>query len=411
MTHKKRNMNHLLKLALAISMVAAFSACGTGAKEKKGETGDMKVELEKLKKQKTRLDAEIRDLEAKILKADPEAAKRVARLVSVDTIRIKDFEHYIELQGRIDADDIAYVSPNGQGGQVKAVYVKLGSRVSKGQLLVKLDDALARQQLVAAQQQTGVLKARLAQAQTIYERYQNLWKQNIGTEVQVINAKADVDATQSQLNAANAQVAQAQEAVAMTNVHAQISGVIDEMNVEPGEFFSPQTAAQPGMGIRIVNTRNLKMVTQVPENYITRVKKGDKVKIDVKESGKPPYESVISTVGASIDPASRSFTTEARLPSDPALKPNQVATMKILDYTAKQTVVVPINLVQTDEKGKYVFVMAKEKDKTIARKRTVIPGEAYAEEMEIKSGLQAGDLVITEGYQVVYDGQTIQTGN
>lgn len=411
MTHKKRNMNHLLKLALAISMVAAFSACGTGAKEKKGETGDMKVELEKLKKQKTRLDAEIRDLEAKILKADPEAAKRVARLVSVDTIRIKDFEHYIELQGRIDADDIAYVSPNGQGGQVKAVYVKLGSRVSKGQLLVKLDDALARQQLVAAQQQTGVLKARLAQAQTIYERYQNLWKQNIGTEVQVINAKADVDATQSQLNAANAQVAQAQEAVAMTHVHAQISGVIDEMNVEPGEFFSPQTAAQPGMGIRIVNTRNLKMVTQVPENYITRVKKGDKVKIDVKESGKPPYESVISTVGASIDPASRSFTTEARLPSDPALKPNQVATMKILDYTAKQTVVVPINLVQTDEKGKYVFVMAKEKDKTIARKRTVIPGEAYAEEMEIKSGLQAGDLVITEGYQVVYDGQTIQTGN
>lgn len=404
-------MNHLLKLALAISMVAAFSACGTGAKEKKGETGDMKVELEKLKKQKTRLDAEIRDLEAKILKADPEAAKRVARLVSVDTIRIKDFEHYIELQGRIDADDIAYVSPSGQGGQVKAVYVKLGSRVSKGQLLVKLDDALARQQLVAAQQQTGVLKARLAQAQTIYERYQNLWKQNIGTEVQVINAKADVDATQSQLNAANAQVAQAQEAVAMTNVHAQISGVIDEMNVEPGEFFSPQTAAQPGMGIRIVNTRNLKMVTQVPENYITRVKKGDKVKIDVKESGKPPYESVISTVGASIDPASRSFTTEARLPSDPALKPNQVATMKILDYTARQTVVVPINLVQTDEKGKYVFVMAKEKDKTIARKRTVIPGEAYAEEMEIKSGLQAGDLVITEGYQVVYDGQTIQTGN
>ncbi len=411
MTNKKRNMNHLLKLALAISMVAAFSACGTGAKEKKGETGDMKVELEKLKKQKTRLDAEIRDLEAKILKADPEAAKRVARLVSVDTIRIKDFEHYIELQGRIDADDIAYVSPSGQGGQVKAVYVKLGSRVSKGQLLVKLDDALARQQLVAAQQQTGVLKARLAQAQTIYERYQNLWKQNIGTEVQVINAKADVDATQSQLNAANAQVAQAQEAVAMTNVHAQISGVIDEMNVEPGEFFSPQTAAQPGMGIRIVNTRNLKMVTQVPENYITRVKKGDKVKIDVKESGKPPYESVISTVGASIDPASRSFTTEARLPSDPALKPNQVATMKILDYTARQTVVVPINLVQTDEKGKYVFVMAKEKDKTIARKRTVIPGEAYAEEMEIKSGLQAGDLVITEGYQVVYDGQTIQTGN
>lgn len=405
-----KDMNTIVKTILAATFVVSLAACGAGAKDEKGKVGDMKVELEKLKKEKNKLDAEIRALEEKIVKADPKAIEQAGKLVSIDTLRIKDFSHYIELQGKIDADNIAYVAPSGQGGQVKAVYVKLGSRVGKGQLILKLDDALARQQLIAAQQQTGVLKARLTQAQTIYERYQNLWKQNIGTEIQVINAKADVDALQSQLNAANAQVAQAQEAVNMSNVYAQISGVIDEMNVKPGEFFSPQTAAQPGMGIRIVNTGNLKMVTKVPENYSTRVKKGDKVKVVVPETGRQPYESVISTVGASIDPISRSFTTEAKLPSDPLLKPNQTATMKILDYEAKAAVVVPVNVVQTDEKGKYVYVMQKEGDKMIARKKAVIVGEVYSGEIEIKSGLSGGDLIITEGYQAVYDGQSITTG-
>lgn len=409
MTYKIKDMNNVLKTFFGITVVASLAACGAGAKDKKGDVGDMKVKLEKLKKEKNDLDAEIRSLEEKIIKADPEAAAQVQKLVSVDTIRIKDFSHYVELQGKIDADNIAYVAPNGQGGQVKAVYVKLGSRVGKGQIIMKLDDALARQQLIAAQQQSGVLKARLTQAQTIYERYQNLWKQNIGTEIQVINAKADVDALQSQLNAANAQVGQAQEAVNMTNVYAQISGVIDEMNVKPGEFFSPQTAAQPGMGIRIVNTGNLKMVTNVPENYSTRVKKGDKVKVVVPESGKPAYESVISTVSASIDQKTRSFVAEAKLPSDPILKPNQTATMKILDYVANGAVVVPINVVQSDESGKYVYVMQKEGDKMIARRKSVIPGEAYNGEMEIKSGLTGGDLIITEGFQTVYDGQAIAT--
>ncbi len=147
-------------------------------------------------------------------------------------------------------------------------------------MLLKLDDAIARQAVIAAQQQTGVLKARVAQAQTVYERYQNLWKQNIGAEIQVINAKADVDALQSQLKAAQAQVGMAQEQVNMSNVYAGISGVIDEMNVKVGEFFSPQSAAMPGAGIRIVNTGNFKIVTYVPDTYIARVKKGEKVEVD-----------------------------------------------------------------------------------------------------------------------------------
>ncbi|MBK7680133.1 MAG: efflux RND transporter periplasmic adaptor subunit [Chitinophagaceae bacterium] len=290
------------------------------------------------------------------------------------------------------------------------MYVKAGQKVGKGQLILKLDDAMARQSVVAAQQQTGVLKARLAQAQTVYERYQNLWKQNIGAEIQVINAKADVDALQSQLRAAQAQVGMAQEQANMSNVYAGISGTIEEMNVKVGEFFSPQSAAMPGAGIRIVNNSNLKIVTNVPENYVTRVKKGDKVEVVVPESNKPPFQSVISVVGGSIDPTTRSFTTEAKLPSDPTLKPNQTATLKILDYEAKAAVAVPVNVVQSDEKGKYVYVVERSGDKLVARKKIVTVGEAYNGIIEIKTGLTGGDLIITEGYQTVYDGQSVATG-
>jgi len=393
-------------LVLLLSIGILLNSCGSGAKDKKGATGDMKVELEKLKKEKNKLDAEIRKLEEKITKSDPDAAKQIQRLVTADTLRVKDFTHYIELQGQIGTEGMSYVAPTGPGGLVKAVYVKAGQRVNKGQLLVKLDDAMARQQIAAAQQQTGVLKARLAQAQTIYERYENLWKQGIGAEINVINAKADVDALQSQLKAAQAQVGMAQEQANMSNVYAGASGVIDQVNVRPGEFFtgvSPDRKPQ----IVIVNSSSLKAEIPVPDNYVARVKKGDKVQVVVPETGKPPYETVISMVGSSIDPTTRSFMTEARLPADPQLKPNQRATMKILDYESKGALAVPINVVQSDEKGKYVYVIERNGDKTVARKKVIIAGEAYGGYMEIKSGLNAGDLVITEGYQTVYDGQAV----
>lgn len=403
------------KITIATGLIA-FAAillvsCGGGAKDDKGKIGDMKAKLEKLKKQKNELDADIRKLEAAIAKADPKAVQQVKKLVSVDTIRTVDFSHFIELQGKIDAEGIAYVAPKGPGGLVKAVYVKTGQRVNKGQLVLKLDDAIARQQVIAAQQQTGQLKARLAQAQTVYERYENLWKQNIGAEIQVINAKADVDALAAQLKAAQAQVAMAQEQANMSNVYAEISGVVDEVNVKVGEFFSPQSAANPRSGIRIVNLTQLKIVTNVPENYVARIKKGDKVEVVVPETGKPAFASVISVVGASIDPVTRSFIAEAKLPTDPVLKPNQTATMKILDYEARGAVTVPVNVVQSDEKNKYVYVMERSGDKTVARKKIVIVGQAYNGNMEIKSGLSGGDVIVTEGYQSLYDGQSITAGN
>ncbi len=402
-------MNLVLKISVIAIVTLTLASCSKGTKVKKSETTELKTKLEKLKKEKTSIDAEIRKLEDQIAKADPKASNSVQKLIGVDTVRIQDFSHYIELQGKIDAEGMAYVAPNGPGGQIKSIYVKAGSKVGKGTLILKLDDAIARQQIVAAQQQVGQIKARVAQAQTVYQRYQNLWKENIGAEIQVINAKADVDALSAQLRAAQAQVGLAQQQANMSNVYAGISGTIDEMNVRVGEFFSPQSAAMRGAGIRIINNSNLKIETNVPENYITRVKKGDRVEVVVPQSGRAPYESIITVIGGSIDPVTRSFSVEAKLPSDPDLKPNQTAVMRILDYQSRASIAVPINVVQSDEKNKYVYVLERTGEKSVARKKVVMVGEAYNGMIEIKSGLSGGDVIITEGYQTVYDGQVVTT--
>lgn len=329
-------------------------------------------------------------------------------LVSVDTLSTAPFSHYIDLQAKVEAEDMAYVAPSGMGGLIKAIYVKTGQRVSKGQTLLKLDDAVARQQLSAAQQQAGMLKARLEQAKTIYQRYQNLWAQNIGAEISVINAKADVDALTAQLNAAQAQVAMAQEQVNMSNVKAEISGVVDELNVKVGELYTAQTAATPGMGIRIVNNSSLKIVTAIPENYVARVKKGSPVEVLITESGKPSFTTKLDVVGEAINANTRSFNAEAKIPSDPLYKPNQTANIKILDYKADSTLVIPLNTVQRDETGRYTFVAETSNGKLVARKRIIETGEAYGGQIEVKNGLRSGDLIITRGFQNVYDGQIIK---
>jgi RND family efflux transporter MFP subunit len=310
--------------------------------------------------------------------------------VAVDSVHVRDFTHYIELQGKIDADNIVYVTPRGMVAQVKALYVKRGDVVNQGQLLAKLDDAVMLQQMEG-------LKTQLAYVQDIYNRQKSLWDQGIGTEVQLINAKNNVDAV-------NKQIATLKENWNTSFVYAPVSGIADEVNVKEGEIFTGINQ------IKIVNNNSLKMVTEVPENYVARVKKGDPVEVVVPESGKPPFKSRISVIGASINPTTRSFITEARLPSNPYLKPNQLATLKILDYEAKSALVVPINVVQTDEKGKYVYVMEKAGNRNVARKKAVNVGEAYNGSIEIKAGLNPGDLIITEGYQTVYDGQTVMTG-
>jgi membrane fusion protein, multidrug efflux system len=395
---------------VGLIIAAAFILASCGGSKKDGEAGlnDKKAALEKLKNNKATAEAEIKKLQEELAKIDTNAASTAKiKLVSVSPVTTQNFQHFIDLQGHVDADNISYISPRMGPAQVKAVYVKEGQFVKKGQLLLKLDDAIMRQSVVAAKQQLEGIRTQLGYAKNIYQRQKNLWDQGIGTEVQLISAKTNVTGLENQLSASGEQVKTIQQQLNTANVYSDVSGVADVVNIRVGETFSGMTQAGPQ--IKIVNTSSLKIVTSVPENYLTRMHKGSQVQIAIPDANKK-INSSISLISQSIDPLQRGFIAEAKIPYDATLKPSQSAVIKILDYAAANAVVIPVNVVQSDETGKYVYVQVKSSNgKTTAHRVIVVIGEAYGEMVEIKAGLKAGDQLVTEGYQNLYEGQTIAT--
>lgn len=381
-------MQTTIKQLTALSLVVLAVACGQNTNT---VVAKKKAELQNLKNSQAQTAEKITALEKELQKLDPSSVPaEKPKLVSLTDLNTAPFTHYINLQGKIDAENISYVTPRGMGGQVREIYVKKGDVVSKGKLLLKLDDAVILQQIETA-------KTQLEYAKNLYQRQKNLWDQNIGTEVQLINAKNAVDQGERQISLLK-------EQLSMTNVYASAGGVADEVNIRVGETFT----GAPTNGIRIVNTSTLKVIAQVPENYLDKVKVGSPIIVTLPDIGKT-VKTKVSISGKLIDPASRSFYVEAKMPSDKNFRPNQIANVQIEDYTINNAITIPVNTLQNDDKGKFVMVAVNENGKWRAKKRPVDVGELYGEQLEIHKGLAAGDKLITDGFQGLYDGQLIST--
>jgi membrane fusion protein, multidrug efflux system len=401
-------MKKITKLSVAVAIMMFAASCGNSKKDGDANINDIKAKLEAEKSKRATNEAAIKKLEADLLRLDSNTANAAKiKLVSVQPVAAQKFEHFIDLQGKVDAENISYISPRMGPAQVKAVYVTQGQFVKKGQLLLKLDDAIMRQSVTAAKQQLEGIKTQLGFAKNIYQRQKNLWDQGIGTEVQLISAKTNVTGLENQLSAAGEQIKTLQEQLNTANVYSDVNGVADVVAVRVGETFSGMGALGPQ--IKIVNTSSLKVVTNVPENYLTRMRKGSPVEITIPDANRK-INSTISLISQSIDPLQRGFIAEAKIPYDATLKPSQSAVVKILDYAVANVVVIPVNVVQSDETGKYVYVLSKSSTgKTTAHRVVVTIGEVYGEKVEIKAGLKTGDQLITEGFQNLYEGQTIAT--
>lgn len=409
MRKKQFNYIQMKKIfILSTTVVLLLSSCGGSKKDNAALLNDKKAALEKLKSDKLKADEQIKKLQDELAKLDTSADNSSkVKLVGVAPVTTQNFKHYIDLQGKIDADNISYISPRMGPAQVKAVYVSEGQAVKKGQLLLKLDDAIIRQQIVAAQKQMEVTKTQLSFAKNVYQRQKNLWDQGIGTEVQLLQAKSNVEQLENGLQAAEEGVKTAKEQLSATNVYSDVNGIADIVAIRVGEIFQGMTQAGPQ--IKIVNTSSLKVVTNVPENYLTRMRRGSVAEIFIPDVNKK-INSSLSLISQSIDPLQRGFIAEAKIPYDASLKPNLTAVMKILDYNVANAIVIPVNVVQSDETGKYVYVMSKSSNgRTTAHRVSVTIGEIYGENIEIKGGLAAGEQLITDGFQNLYEGQLIST--
>ena len=373
-----------MKSYYAIVLTSLLMACGG---EKKTDLQGKREELAELKSQQAELNTKIKTLESEVTKLDPKKAE-TARIkdVTVAPVSASTFRHFVELQGTIDAKNNVQVSPK-SGGVVTAVYVKEGDRVRAGQAIAKVDDQIMRESMAE-------VRTQLSLANTIFEKQASLWKQQIGTEIQYLQAKNNKEALERKISTLNVQLAQ-------STVTAPISGVVDQVSVKVGQ------SAAPGVGlVRIVNLSQLKVIAKVSDTYSGSVRKGDPVVIRFPDLNRE-MKSQISFVSTSVDPLSRTFTIEAPLPSDNSLKPNMLAQVKVNDQNMTNAIVIDQNLIQNTEQGQLVYVAVNEGGKKVAKAKQIKTGQSYDGRIAVTQGLQSGDQIVINGYQDLVDGQPI----
>lgn len=360
---------------LLVFTTIILAACGG---EKK--TDDKKqAQLDKLKKERAALDDKIAKLEAEVLKENPGKATPVAVL----DVQPGNFNSYIEVQAGVSGEENINATPQAPG-IIKAIHVRPGQKVGRGQVLATLDAA-------AIEQQVKSQEAQMLLAKQVFEKQQKLWSQNIGSEIQLLTAKANYESAQKQHEALLAQRN-------MYTITAPISGTVDAVNVKVGE------PASPGLvGIRVVSFDKLKVVGTLGENYIGKVKQGDAAKLVFSETG-DSIMTRLDYVARSVDPVSRAFNVEVWLGNKANLSPNMSCKMQIVNYQNKNALVVPVSVIQKTADGEMLYIAEGGKAKSVKVKT----GRTSNGLVEVLEGLNAGDKVITEGYAEVDNGKPVE---
>jgi RND family efflux transporter MFP subunit len=354
-----------------------LAACGGGE-------GKPEEQIQKKKQEIAKLQQEIKELEKKTAGSDTVVKMKTVTITAVeDTV----FEHYIDIQGSVDARENVDVSPQ-IPGVIRAILVREGQSVSKGQTLAQLDDVVVRAGIAELQTQIELAK-------TLYEKQANLWKQKIGSEVQYLNAKTNVDGLERKMTTMKEQLAQAR-------IISPINGTVDAVIAKLGD------AASPGMpAFRVVNSSNLRVIANVAESFAGKVKTGDDVLINFPDINKQ-IRTKIGFAAKVIDPVSRTIKVEVPLKGSGDLRPNMTAQLRIVDYKAKDAIVVPIRVIQYSLGKPYVITVKGEGNKLQAVRKDVELGRTYNDNAEIKSGLQAGDRIITSGFQGLNDNDLVK---
>jgi len=376
-----------MKLSVHYRFIAIVLAAGLLAScSASSEQGGKQEQLKKLKAEQAELTNKINKLQAEVDKENPTTVKVKSKEVDVTEVKPRSFDYFVQTQGSVESENNILVSAKSPG-VVTDVYVKEGQTVSKGQTLAQIDNSVLSRSIQST-------KAQLELASTVYNRQKNLWDQKIGTEVQYLQAKTNKESLERQLESI-------QQQIEMFKIKSPIDGTVDDVQAKAGENIMPGAPA-----FRIVNGSDLKIVARVSEAYVTEIKKGDKVIVQVPEL-KKDFTANVTFVAKNIDALSRTFNVEIKLPSNPNLRPNMTATIKVVFETIPSALVVPVNVIQSLNNEKLLYVAEKKGDQTIAKKKVVTIDGVYGNLAHVK-GLQAGDKIITVGYEGLNDGDYVK---
>jgi len=308
-------------------------------------------------------------------------------LIKTTTIKPSTFQHFIKAQGTVITDNNIYV-PAQAPGIVTNIFINEGDKIKKGQILATIDDAIYKKQL-------DELLTGYALAKTIFERQERLWKKEIGSEIQYLQAKNQKESLEKKIETVKEQLKK-------LSIISPINGTVDEIVLKKGEMASPGIS-----GVRVIQMSDLKITAHISEKYFGLVKKGDIVSVQTENSTviNNLHISIISKV---INPENRTFTVEINIPSNiKEFSPNMLVKLQICDYQNDNAIVAPINIVKKNNNKEFLYIAEKKGNTFIARKRNIETGIVSNTTVEILKGLNVGDKIITTGYHEIVEGEIV----
>ena len=386
------------QLIVLIIVTISLISCGGGEQSVSGVIAEGNLEAIRAKKNEISDQQKLMESQLKSLDSAIAVLGNEEKLPLVNTITAKHevFNHYLELQGDVSTKQNVLIYPE-MAGTLQKVYVKEGDRVSKGQLLASIDDGGMSSQL-------SQLKTQAALAKTTFERQERLWNQNIGSEIQYLQAKTNYEASENM-------VAQAQSQLGKSTIRAPFAGIIDNVIKDQGTVVAPGPSSEV---FRLVNLSDMYIEVEVPETYLGAVSKGKEAMVYFPVLG-DTIMSKIRETGNFINPSNRSFEVEIPVPNkDGKIKPNLSAKVSLNDYTSENAVLIPTSIISENAEGEqYVYVADEPNaDNEAVVKRTIITtGKTQGAKIEVITGLEDGNQVIKEGARSVKDGQKVKIKN
>lgn len=369
-------MKRLLIVFIVFAAVVSYYGCGSGASTGEGTAAQGK-------------EAEAAGSGQSGSQVQNQSPTDDAVLITVKKMAYEPFNHYFQANGSVEAVEDAFISPE-INGQIKKIHVREGQRVKAGELLVSLNSDIIRSGIAEA-------KSALALAETVYNRRKGLWEQKIGSEVQYLEAKTNKESLENRLKSLEAQLDMAQ-------IKAPIDGIVDEVSKKEGEL------AIPGLQlIRLVNLKAVYVNADVSESFLPSIRKGELVRVTFPTYPEWIVDTVVYRTGNVIKEQNRTFLVQVKIDNpEEKLKPNIIAVLKMNDFSAEAALVVPSIIVKNDLKGAYVYVTEESEGQLLARKTYVTPGLSDGGDTMIDKGLQPGQEVIVEGYNLVKNGMPVK---
>ncbi len=388
-------MKNIISITLLSLLILS---CGGDKKEKSVEDVIASQDLTEMRAKKDEITNKQIENTAQLRLLDDEISKldTIKKVPLVTTFKAKEelFNHYLELQGNVDTKNLLTITPE-YNGILSRIYVKEGQRVSKGQILAKIDDGGLGQQLAQVEIQADLAK-------TTFERQERLWNQKIGSEIQFLQAKSNYEVQTRAVN-------QLKEQIAKTTVRAPFSGNIDDVITEQGNVVA---AGQTPLML-LVNLNDMYIETNVPESHITSVTKNKNVIVELPVLGKT-INTKVRQAGSFINAANRTFKIEVSVPNkDKMIKPNLTAKLKINDYSNPKAILIPQSIISENASGEqYIYVVKDRNGKLGVSERVIIKtGKTQGDVIEVLEGVADGAEIIQEGARTVKDGQTVEIIN